>query len=353
MSKMLQMIGRNFHVRYLAIIAVVALCWFPVQLLPNKDIIYTHLNQLDIEVERRLSWWNGKDTDEERTCQAAHGNPEIRKEPYPSAAHFILLADHGEKAEIDYAQFLALKAAILRMNVSSIQLHTTGINERNLWWDKLRSHVTLRPLDWRAYFPVGSDPSTKGFLLPHQADFLRLAILREEGGIYLDLDMYVLEPFSTLLENPRDAIMGHEGGNRYGLCNAVIISRPQSEFIRRWEKAYLGFNPRYWNYHSVRIPKQLQVLHPDLICPLSPTTFFWPTWAEKHVAYMHGEVLTGHEKTSFEAKVKKTGGAMYDNQLAFHAVAAKQYLGSLTPEIVAGRDTRFNMLLREVAEAEL
>jgi hypothetical protein len=44
---------------------------------------------------------------------------------------------------------------------------------------------------------------------------------------------------------------------------------------------------------------------------------------------------------------------MYANQLAFHAVAAKEYMSLLTPEVVKGNDTRFNVLVREIAAAPL
>ena len=97
----------------------------------------------------------------------------------------------------------------------------------------------------------------------------------------------------------------------------------------------------------------MQVMHPDLICPPSLTVFFWPTWAKTHVLYMHGEVLNPIERSTFEADLEKFDGTMYENQLAFHAVAAKEYLNVLGLDNVEMVDTRFNLLLREIARAEL
>ena len=44
---------------------------------------------------------------------------------------------------------------------------------------------------------------------------------------------------------------------------------------------------------------------------------------------------------------------MYENQLSIHAWGMHDYLARLTPEIVQERNTRFNVLLREVAGARL
>lgn len=74
--------------------------------------------------------------------------------------------------------------------------------------------------------------------LAHQSDLLRLDIMTREGGIYLDTDVFVLKPFTDLLSSPRDIVMGHEGGNRYGLCNAVVVARPGGEFLAVWRESY-------------------------------------------------------------------------------------------------------------------
>ncbi|KAK4574625.1 hypothetical protein LTR86_001466 [Recurvomyces mirabilis] len=311
------------------------------------------LNQRSSGTEDRVQRWDWKDTKEEMYCRAPHTNHPQSKTSIPNVIHFISLTDPGEILDLDYARFLALKAAVVRAGAMEIKIHTTGLNQKNYWWKQLRRHVTLVSVDWQDYFPNGGSPVARGISLPHQADFLRLAILRREGGIYFDMDVYALKPLTELLDSPRDILMGHEGGNRYGLCNAVIIARPESEFLSRWRDAYTSFDPRVWNYHSVRLPKQMQVMHPDLICPLSPTVFFWPTWAKTHVHYMHDEVLVPFERSSFEADLEDFGGAMYENQLAFHAVAAKDYLNVLTADDVETVDTRFNLLLREVARADL
>nr|POE71825.1 hypothetical protein CFP56_11701 [Quercus suber] len=314
----------------------------------NTNVLLTRLNQIHIEVERRLLWWNWKDTEEEVFCRAPHELP-VPISRIPNVVHFILLAEEGEQAELSYAPYLAIKAAILRMNAVEIKIHSYGVNKPNALWKEIEDHVTLVYVDSKS---IHGSHTLKDLRIPHQADILRLAILLREGGIYMDLDVYALKPLTDLLSNPRDTVMGHEGGNRYGLCNAVIVSRPDSDFIHKWEATYATFDPQVWNYHSVQQPKRLQAQFPDLICPLSPTVFFWPTWARKHVHYMH-EPISLEEKATLQANMTAFGGAMYQNQLAFHAVASKEYLRELTPEIIQNKDTRFNILVRDIAAEPL
>lgn len=338
----------------IALLVIVVACLGSFYISLNHNLLLTRLNQIDWHVEQRLLWWDGKDTSEEVFCRGPH-TQDTSKPPIPNIVHFVLLAPEGQEVELEYYQYLAIKSAILRMNASSIKVHTTGLRTSSHFWKELMPHVTLNLLDHNettiTFKPTGKPEMD----LPHQSDILRISILSKEGGIYFDTDVFALTPFTDILENaPRDTLMGNEGGNRYGLCNAVIVSRPHSEFLQKWQQKYEdgSFDPKVWNYHSVRLPKQMQAQFSDLICPLSPKVFFWPTWAKEHVKNMH-EPISTDEKAELEKDLTAFGGVMYQNQLAFHAVDAKEYLRKLTREKVLEEDTRFNILVRDVARASL
>jgi hypothetical protein len=217
----------------------------------------------------RITNWDWKDTAEETFCRNRHGiehrveHAEVfatnSKSPIPNIAHFILLSLKDEMYEMTYARYLAIKAAVLRLDATEIKVHIyeNGLNINNTWWQQISDRVTLVPRRRPAFGPQGMP--IEGVRLEHQSDMIRLSILAHEGGIYLDTDVYVLKPFTDLLSSPRDVLMGHEGANRFGLCNAVILSRPDSTFISEWRASYRTFNPRGWNEHSVQKPKQLQV----------------------------------------------------------------------------------------------
>lgn len=180
---------------------------------------------------------------------------------------------------------------------------------------------------------------------------MRLHVLLAQGGVYLDSDAYILRPLNHLFEGARDVYMGHEGGNRWGLCNGVIMAKAGTPFIARWLDEYASFDNSRWNDHSVYLPKTLATKHPDEICTLSPSAFFWPMWTKATVGWMH-KPLDKEEAAAVESQIAKNGGSLFEGQLIYHAWAhpSAEYLGRLTPEIIRDEDTRFNILMRRFLE---
>lgn len=87
-------------------------------------------------------------------------------------------------------------------------------------------------------------------------------MLQQYGGVYLDIDTFIIRPFAPLSLYSYDTVLGMEArtlsllrGDREmdpkGLCNAIIISRPNSVFVDRWLNSYEGFDETKWTEHSV------------------------------------------------------------------------------------------------------
>jgi hypothetical protein len=307
-----------------------------------------HLNQ-EFWPYRRAQWWDWKETEEEIFCRAAHDLN--GKEPIPHVVHYILLSDEGAQYELSYATFLAIKSVLLRMKPEEVKIHHFDLNTSNSWFRELKNHVTLVQLR-RQDIVVPNGYKLSDLVLAHQADIIRLAVLAQEGGIYLDTDVYILRPFKHLLTNPRDILLGHEGGDRYGLCNAVILARAGSEFISIWQDSYKTFDEAKWAEHSVLMPKRLQVQHKDLICPLSPPVFYWPFWESWNVQYMH-DPIGADDIALLQDNMDAWGGSMYESQLAYHSWGGHAYLRELTPDVVQEKDSRFNLLMRHIAQVSL
>lgn len=308
-----------------------------------------------LKLETEYLSWDWKDTPEEFACQ---NHPTgFQGDQVPHTVHFILIAEKGRQAELEFYQYLAIKAALLRMKPEFVKVHSYSLNETNAWWQLIKHAVDLV-----IHVPRQTHRTDDGRMhklrLSHQTDILRLQILYQEGGIYLDTDVYALQPFSPLLQSPKDLLMGHEGGNRSGIGNAVIVAKPVSPFIARWLAAYsesFDNRPQMWNHHSVKVPAELAVQYPKEICKLSPSTFFWPTWSPEHIISMHSPIVE-EEALALKSNMSLYGGAMYPNQLAYHAwgnIARARFLSQLNPEKLFGVESRFNILLRDVFVAEV
>lgn len=53
-----------------------------------------------------------------------------------------------------------------------------------------------------------------------------------------------------------------------GLCNAIIVARPQSTFVRRWLDSYEEFDHNQWADHSV----VSRLVNPSVAAVLTVTT---------------------------------------------------------------------------------
>ncbi|KAI8626367.1 glycosyltransferase family 32 protein [Xylariaceae sp. FL1651] len=305
-----------------------------------------------------------------RTRTITNESPADHNEPIPNHVHFIFgLSNPYEEPRVgtfDFMAYLAVRSAIVGMRADNISLHYTYLADppapepnknpfSNRWVYRLREDVNLvyhSPAEIEA---LKNQPGAH-WLAAHVSDILRLKLLQEQGGIYLDIDAFGLRPFTTLLESPRDMIMGHEGGDRGGLCNAVMVARKNSTFIKRWAAQYNDVDlSREWNYHSVILPKQLQLQNPSDICALPPSSFFWPTWTWHHVQWMH-EPLTRQQAHHWAAEIDRNGGSLFQEQLAYHAwsqMAWDRYLSKLTPEVIRTHDTRFNLMVRGFLQDDL
>lgn len=270
----------------------------------------------------------------------------------PKVVHFVTNLDRSNP--ITLLLWLAIRAAAANLPGCEIRLHHVHpfLDEDGPLWKDVRDIVTLTrhgPEYLDDFSHITPPPSQWSYA--HKADILRLQILRAEGGIYLDSDAIVLRPLDKLLSGRRDVILGHEGGHRRGMANAVILAKPGAPFVERWYQAYNNFEPKHWNYHSVVLPARLADKHPDEICQLPPAAFFWPLWTQHHLEWMHTR-LSQKESAAVAADMERTNGSLFDEQLIYHAWnhVAQKWLGDLTPERIWNEDTRFNMLVRRFVD---
>jgi len=199
------------------------------------------------------------------------------------------------------------------------------------WWELSRELVT--PVRIEAPREIFGRPLEH---VAHRSDVVRLQQLIRHGGIYLDADVLVQRSFDDLLDH--HTVLGqeaHEG--EPGLANAVILAEPQSAFLCRWLEEYRSFRggppgSKFWNAHSVLLPKRLASEHPSEITILPPTAFFWPLWTEDHLDWI------------FASNKPIPLDRTYANHLWENF--AWRYLEDLTPRRVRQVDTNFHRWAR-------
>jgi hypothetical protein len=109
---------------------------------------------------------------------------------------------------------------------------------------------------------------------------MRLELLHESGGIYVDHDAFVLRPLDNLRRVCGEGVIG--GLERFSsavhkLNNGVLLAARNASFLRLWLESYADYRPDQWDYNSCVRPFELWRLHPSLAQPLeqlAPLTRF-------------------------------------------------------------------------------
>lgn len=206
----------------------------------------------------------------------------------PKIIHFVygLEEDFGGK-EFGFAHWAAIRSAA-KLNPNYKILYWYKYLPENHYFDDVLELINL----------IQIEPPTEIFGNPlmhvaHKADIVRLNALIEHGGIYLDIDSITTKCFDDLLDNK--CIMGYESidGINHGICNAIMLSEPGSEFLTEWLLEYKTFRSlgrdQYWSEHSVTLPLKLAKLKSHAITILDHKAFFYPSWTDAGLEEMFYE----------------------------------------------------------------
>lgn len=292
-------------------------------------------------------------------------NHKLGKTPQkiPNIVHYIfgLSPDFGSKP-FSFIHFLSILATRRVIRPQRIYFHYQFEPDSVWYHDYAKKYVTPIHITDDTDSVYGHKITSPA----HMADVLRLKILQRYGGIYLDIDVIPLRPFEELLHN--SMVMGYEGGNLWGLCNAVILAERGAPFLDKWLATYVAFDSRKWNQHSVIIPKILAEHHVDEICRLSPTAFFWPTWTSNHIAWMFEEMGTT-QRIEFEQNLTKIKNdrafddyfsvdeykLLFGDQFAIHlweSLTWDKYLKKMDPETLNSSTSRFAMMVKQIIKID-
>ena len=104
------------------------------------------------------------------------------------------------------------------------------------------------------------------------SDYIRLHVLYQEGGIYMDTDVEAVKPFDDFLSDP--VFMGYEAGNYIG--TAVIGAEKGNDLMQRLLRFY---DKEIWNVRFINNPiifKNVMDREPDYFrhCKIYPINYF-------------------------------------------------------------------------------
>lgn len=207
----------------------------------------------------------------------------------PRIFHFVF----GLKAQTEpfhLVHYLCLESCRQVNRPDAIYFHYAN-EPYGPWWERIKPHLTLRRVEREAVPEQAYSGTEEGRLIKqsgwsyaHEADFIRLKVLRDQGGVYADIDTLFVAALPEYLYL-QSCVLGEEGALpdergilRPSLCNAVIAAESGSPFIQRWlDQAYSAFDGR-WNTHSCLLASQLWQAEPELVHVVPQRYFYRHTW---------------------------------------------------------------------------
>jgi hypothetical protein len=275
----------------------------------------------------------------------------------PNILHFIfgLKKDFGGKP-FSLVHYLAIKSAIEVNQPERVCFHYC-YEPAGYWWEKIKPELTLNQV-------VLPDRIFGNRLhhFAHKADVLRLEVLREQGGIYLDSDTISVRPLKELGQDAGFVIglqLSHEPfrmrlsrgirsfnapsifRRNKGLCNAVLMAGKDNAFVNRWYDSYRSFRSRgrdkYWDEHSVVVPRQLAHIYKKEVKILSPYHFHYPLYDQKGLNDLFAS--------------SNTYSQAYVHHL-WETFSWEPYLKELSPEKIWNQDITYNRIARRFLPSE-
>ena len=263
--------------------------------------------------------------------------------------HFIFgLSDKSGERAFAFCHYLAVRAAHTFLQPAELLLHYGHAPDGDQrWWQEAQKLASLRQV--KAPRSIFGRPLRTA---AHRADVLRLQLLIEHGGVYLDMDVVVLRNVHALFDGPKDFVIGREGsashGGLHGLCNAVLLARPNASFARRWLREYHDFGDPaagdLWSEHSVQRAVKLAHAHPEEVAVLHHTAFFWPDWDDRQLDHLLLEQRTGalaHLRMSTTARAGHVGYGVH----LWSSLSSALVLSQWSPEYLSSVPSDLNCIL--------
>lgn len=203
----------------------------------------------------------------------------------PNIIHFVF----GLKEQTEdflFCYYLAIYSAYL-VNLPDKIFFYYHYTPKGDWWDKTLQIPNLILEKVNIPTHIGKKNIIK---LAHKADKVRMDKLNERGGIYMDIDTISYRSYRHLLHNK--VVLGKQVPY-IGICNAIMMSEPKSEFFKIWIDNYEDkFKPTGWNESSISLPYKLSLDYPELLTVMNPETFFVPSYTQT------AKIFTGDENIS-------------------------------------------------------
>lgn len=224
----------------------------------------------------------------------------------PNIIHYVLF----NKTTINFIMYLSILSVIKVQKPSVIYIHINNDNFTDKYWNNLLHISSKYNVDIELSFLM-QPTHVYGQRLSsiyHTSDISRIFVLRKYGGIYLDIDMLMINNVNNL--RSYECVIGWPEKDYVG--SQFIMAKTNSEFLKLWQEGYKKYRSRDWYYNAGRYPTELLEKNPKL-AHIEPEYFGvqylldkllstekwqeWKLYYGIHILYRHNKIFNELNET--------------------------------------------------------
>ncbi|ELT89561.1 hypothetical protein CAPTEDRAFT_212320 [Capitella teleta] len=180
--------------------------------------------------------------------------------PVPNIVHYIWY--HNKPVKLKFFHMLSMLSAEKYLKPDIIYFHTDFEPVGEYWEQAKRNLTKLQVVHRKPTTCLFGEPIKNPVWGTSQSNVDRLVVLMEYGGIYLDLDVLIVQSFDPLRKYP--CTLGLESPVK--ICGSIIISAPDSVFVKLWVEHFIfDYQIWTWAYNTGRVPTDLARRYPNLV----------------------------------------------------------------------------------------
>lgn len=218
----------------------------------------------------------------------------------PNIVHYVwVLRDPNGDLEFQFKHFASIYSSFLYLHPDTIYVHTNAHplviqaakrTSSNLWTRKILDIpvVEIRSIDIPTHTKYGAELQA----LEHRSDFVRPAIMRDFGGVYLDFDVVPIRDMKPLRESGFRNVFGHELNEKVN--NGVMLSAKGSRLMDIFDRDQHEAFDGWWISHSVHLLTRManaMMAIPNEVMILERHAFIPDGWDDER----HARLFRRHE----------------------------------------------------------
>jgi len=207
----------------------------------------------------------------------------------PNIVHFIRM----QQPYVPFYEMVNIKAVFLNQQPEWIFIHCDNCSFYGRYWEALQREfgdsIILRQVEPPKDF-FGFKFANKW----HQGDAMRILVLMEYGGIFLDNDIYVVRSLDRFRHF--EMSLGWDEGQFLG--TQVLIAHRNARFLKLWHECYRDYHGDRWYFNAGELPtKAVLYQHPEIVHRVKLLfgvhmlvknlyKTFWDKWEEQYTIHL-------------------------------------------------------------------